>query len=559
MDDLTKFLTFLYEDKEGYVYVATKGQIIETTGNPEWNQEFFTWPRQQQEIHDYITLQGIEKDVYIAPALFKTKNSLKRSVKGSNVVWVEFDGQEQIDFQDLPKPDCIVQTSTNTHVHCYWKVPYIEDTSLIDNINRRLMYYLEADSSGWDASQVLRPPLSKNWKYNKTEGQEVVLAHFNPTGRLDYSSFDAAPEIKQEVILLNEEKLEDPRKLLEELPIHVKTKKKIVSEVVTNQQDRSAFLMRLGYELAEEGCNHLQIVSLLSYADNRIGKFTGRRDRLTRLSEIASIAVLNVEAGDQLVLYSPLEILNHKEELNWLIEGWMHQSGFSILTGPPGVGKTTLALQLLYHFTKSLEFLGKEVKGPQKILFISLEMGIIELKYTFSHHHKEFGNDSVWDSNIRVLDQEANLLHYEEILSEYEPSIVLIDSLTELAESEMKEVEARAVTRWIKRMRRRYNCHFICIHHNRKDTGTSNNKRPAKLSDLYGSFIFAKDVETVWNLERDDEGNIEIYTLKTRYDSKFEQKLEQNENLIFKVKETKVDSEHAPAIGKSGISFSFNQ
>lgn len=557
MDDLSKFLDFLYEQKEGYVYVATKGDIVPETGNPEWNQEFFTWPEHKQEIHDYITLQGRTKDVYLAPALFKRKSGLKSAVKGSNVVWVEFDGQEYIDFQDLPRPDCIVQTSSDTHVHCYWKVDYLEDTKLIDGINRRLMYYLDADSSGWDASQILRPPLSKNWKYDPSSGHEVKLTHFEPTGKLELKTFDVAPEVPKETVSINTEQLLDPKKLLQDLPIGAKLKRKIVSENVSNEHDRSGFLMKIGYELAEEGCNHLQIVSLLYVVDERVGKFKGRQDRLRRLSEIASLAVLNSKQDEELILYSPFEIINHKENLEWLIPGWIHTSGFAILTGSPGVGKTTLALQLLHSFTSSGNFLDVVLKKIERVLFISLEMSIVELKYPFEHQYKEWGDDVKWDRSVRVLDQEANLIDYEEVIANFEPQLVLIDSITELSETEMGEAETRAVTRWIRKMRRRYKCAFLCIHHNRKE-GQGQNKRPAKLSDLYGSYVFAKDVESVLNLERDaEEDTIELYSLKLRYGPKYSIQLEQNENLIFKEK-TVDDSQPVGPIGNPGTGISFN-
>ena len=163
MDDLSKFLNFLYEDQKGYIYVASKGEINPATSKPDWKQEFFSWPSSQQEIEDYIKTNSLEKDVYLAPAIFKGKQALKSRVKGSNVVWVEFDGQEQIDFDSLgiPQPDCIIQSSSPTHLHCYWKIPF-STTDVVEGINRRLTYYLEADSSGWDANQVLRPPSSKN-------------------------------------------------------------------------------------------------------------------------------------------------------------------------------------------------------------------------------------------------------------------------------------------------------------------------------------------------------------------------------------------------------------
>jgi archaellum biogenesis ATPase FlaH len=434
-------------------------------------------------------------------------------------------------------------------MHCYWKVPYFTDVAQLEGINRRLMFYLEADASGYDATQVLRPPLSKNWKHN---GVPVTLKTLeeHPLPKL-LSIFDVAPIVEREVIRLNATMLLDPGELLKALPLHVHTKKRIMSET-TDFGSRSSFLTKTAHEMAEQGCNHLQIVTLLSYMDDRVGKFKGRRDKLTRLSELASLALLAHQVEEGWTLYSPLDIINHKETLDWIIPGWLHTKGFMILTGPPAAGKTSLAIEMGYHLLTQPESLGRDVSSNElKILLLSLEMSSVELQYIFQHLNKKFANNEKWDVGFRVLDEEKTLLEYEEIIAEYEPDIVFLDSLTELASEELKESEARAITRWIKKCRRKYNTAWVCIHHNRKDTSRKKFKE-TQLGDVYGSYIFGKDSDTVLNLERDvdDDTLIALYNLKGRYDRKFMVDLEQDpESLYFSVKGTlPFDSERPDTI-----------
>jgi len=557
MDDLQRFLEFLYEDNPGYVYVATKDTLAV---NQKWEQTFFHWPEKKTEVYDFITKNQEKLDVYVGPPLYKTdKNALKPNIQGTTVVWVEFDGQDEIDFQDLPQPDCIVQTSSDTHMHCYWKVPYFEDIKILEGINRRLMFYLEADASGYDATQVLRPPQSKNWKH---EGVPVTLKHLSgePLPKL-LDSFDIAPVVERETIRINGDMLLDVQELLTILPLNALTKNRILKETPDRlSKARSSFLTKIAHELAEEGCNHLQIVTLLSYVDDRVGKFKGRRDKLTRLSELASLALLAHQVEEGYTLYSPLDIINHTENLEWLLPNWVHSRGFCILTGPPAAGKTQLLTQLSYFLTTQPEFFGKTIPtNDLRLLIISLEMSFIELQYIFQNLNKKFLGDTTWDQRVRILDEEMPLLGYETVIAEYEPHIILLDSLTELASEELKESEARAITRWIKKCRRKYNSAWICIHHNRKDT-THKKFKQTTLGDVYGSYIFGKDSDTVLNLERDpeDEKNIALYSLKTRYDRKFSVDLEQDtESLYYTLKDVSNVSEQPGPTGKGTVSFDF--
>jgi len=557
MDDLSRFLDFLFEETEGYVYVATKDTLAV---DQKWEQKFFHWPEKKQQVYDYVTRNQETLDVYVAPALYKTGlNALKPNVQGSSVVWVEFDGQEEIDFQDLPEPDCVIQTSGETHMHCYWKVPYFTDIKVLEGINRRLMFYLEADASGYDATQVLRPPQSKNWK---REGIPVTLKHLQGQGSLfpkELSVFDIAPIVEREVIRLNATMLLDVQDLLKVLPLHVHLKKRIISETPSkDSRARSSFLTKIAHELAETGCNHLQIVTLLSYVDDRVGKFKGRKDKLTRLSELASLALLAHQVEEGYTLYSPLDIINHKENLEWIIDNWIHTKGFAILTGPPAAGKTQLMVELTWHLATQSDFFGKSiVSNDLRMLVISLEMSAIELQYIFQRLNKKFDSSAVWNQNVRILDEEKTLMEYEEIIADYKPHIVFLDSLTELASEELKEAEARAITRWIKKCRRKYNTAWLCIHHNRKDTSRKKFKE-TQLGDVYGSYIFGKDSDTVLNLERDvdDDKLIALYSLKNRYDRKFMVDLVQDtETLYYSLKGTPLDvGEHEGAASPGRIS-----
>lgn len=529
MNDLEKYTDFIYGDQRGYVYAPIKK-------DDSWEQKFFQWPTQKTEFHDWIHTNSIDprSQVYVSPAIYKERRATKADIKSIQVVWVEFDGQEHIEFTKLGmKPHMIVQTSSLTHVHCYWRVGH-GDPKVLEEINLRLTYFLGADTSGYDMTQLLRPPDSFNRKPEYVEPYPVLLSYYNP-GTCDTSVFDSAPKVEVKTPTLSVSELLDYKKVIQEVQLPLSLQRMVVKEVAV-EPHRSSFLSKVAFELAEQGLSHLQLVSLLNHVDERIGKFKGRRDRMLRLSQLADITLHKKAIEDAVLLYDLDDVIKHSTKLDWILPGWLHKSGFMILTSAPNVGKTQMIMQLGVCLIKGELFLGKGSMVPEhKIMFWSIEMPIEGIKYIAENQQKHWGN--VDRSRFLVIDDEISLNRMEDILDEHKPTVFFIDSLSEiLGNSTDHAAEAKTAMRWIKNIRRRYGLAVVAIHHNRKSN--ENNRKPNKLSDLYGSFIFAKDPDTVINLW--ENGNsIDVDALKVRYGEKGPYKtIKRNENLWF-VEESK--------------------
>lgn len=530
MDDLEKFCEFVFGELTGYVYSPVKRV-------DSWDQAFFSWPKEKEELYDHIRTESLEANVYLAPAIYKEKKADRASFKTSQVVWIEFDGQESIDFKNVPRPDVIVQSSTSTHLHCYWRIDP-SNMETVDDINYRLTYYLEADSSGWDATQILRPPSTTNWKHDLP----VVLAHFEE-GKHETSAFDAAPKRELPKTSLEEAELISPAKLLMTLPLGKELTDRIKNETPV-EPHRSSFMMRLAYDLAEIGLNQVQITSLLYYVDERVGKFKNRRDRLLRLTQIADLALHKASVEDSIVLYNPRDVLLHTDDLDWIIPGWLHSTGMMMITGAPGVGKTQAAVNLATNLMCGLQFLNKGIpnKKVNKVLFLSLEMDIRELKYIFSHQSRTWPQDFPWQ-NFYIADESGSYTQYENLIEQVQPDVIIIDSLFELVVEEMTTAEARTIMKWLKKIRRKYNSAVIVIHHNRK--ATEGNKKPKGLSDVYGSYLFGKDTETVISLY-EERSKLELLVLKARFATKDMFFIERTEHLTFeRVAQEKGQDENA--------------
>ena len=537
MEELEKFTNLIFGSQKGYVYSPVKNDI--------WKQRFFVWPDERTELHDWILTESFSGDVYLSPVLYKERRAVKSSVKSSQVVWVEFDGERELVFPEELKPTALIQTSSSTHVHAYWRIDS-SDVSTIEDINRRLTFFFGADSSGWDATQLLRPPGTFNHKYQKPI--PVLLSHWYES-HFPIGFFDVAPAIETPPKILTQSELLNPIPLYLKLPVALK---RMLKEGTAPVGSRSSFLSKIALGLAEEGLNQQEIVSLLRYADERIRKYLGRTDEFERLSNLASFALHKVQSEDEVIAYTLDDILNHVETLDWIIPDWLHTSGFLILTSAPGVGKTQLALQLGVALISQSEFLSKRVNSAKvtSVLFLSLEMDVRQIKYVLDFQSKEWPKD-LDRSRMVIVDEPGPLITYENLIDKHQPQIVVIDSLSEILDiGDDANQQAIAVTRWINKIRRRYNLAVVAIHHNRK--ANESNKKPKKLSDLYGSFHFGRVVETVLTLWEDVRG-IELSAIKARFGAREEFLIKRNENLWFERREDASDKSGTDKQSQSGI------
>lgn len=137
----------------------------------------FEWPRQRDAVirHTLKWSATPGANVFYSPALFKVANPQKENVLGSWVLWVDFDGNapgewslQPVEGQIfVPPPTLIVQSSIPGHEHCYWRLDeFLDNVTVLEDRNRGLAYTMKADTSGWDADQVLRPPRTMNHKRN---------------------------------------------------------------------------------------------------------------------------------------------------------------------------------------------------------------------------------------------------------------------------------------------------------------------------------------------------------------------------------------------------------
>jgi KaiC/GvpD/RAD55 family RecA-like ATPase len=425
------------------------------------------------------------------------------------------DGKADFQLNGIAEPDWIIQSSTEHNRHLYWRIEESISNESVEDTNRRLTYFLEADSSGWDITQVLRPPGTINHKPGKELPVKVLRSESNLVHTL--SEFDKAPTVPTFTpIQLDDIPQADQVLLAHRLPTEIYN---LVTKELPVHQDRSSFLMNAGYLLAEAGLAHSEIVSLIMLMDARVRKFFGRADALDRISQLASIAVLKVQSKARTVeFYTLQEILTSDRKLEWFIEGILPKKGFAFVTAPPGTGKTVFLSDMLYALSSGTSFIGFPSCEPVECIYFSIEMFFEEQKYFWEMQVKGWEKYELFDKNVKTFfDKDVDEPFIEAIIKNFRPSIVIIDSMADLI-MDAKEEEARRITKFLLRMRELYNVSFVIIHHNRKNDNTQSVRKPRGLSDLYGSYILARSCQTVLSLWKDEKKSyFELDALKGRF------------------------------------------
>lgn len=508
-EGLGSFYDYLFDDRQGYAYAAIK----EYKGQDEvFKTFFFVWPQQKNDLINFTLLSRSRGEVYVAPSLFSEKDSHRSNVIGASMVWVELDDPPPTQLPPgVPPPTCRVASGGEGHEHWYWKLDTVLNSDQLELVNRALTYALNADPSGAESNQILRPPNTFNHKRKRgtslIEKSEVVLSPAMFGGVPNPPPKDTGKAEITYIPPINE----------------VLTKYSFAKTVIDLFQakqpaDRSDALMALGYHCAEMGMAQAEIMAMLVDADDRWGKFLGRDDRMQRLTDLMVVAVTKYpNQNGAASLPSPVDLtplgfrtLLHTEvNLEWQWDGYLQRGGYFLLTGPTGVGKTQFSLNAGCQMALGKKFLGKDTR-QSRIGFFSLEMGLVDLKFFLQRLQNGYTlqEQDVLEENLLFFPLGEPLYMtndnvratMDQIAGDLKLDGIIVDSLGSASEENVSDEKFKQFFHWNDQFRQRHDVFTWYIHHHRKANG--NNRKPNSISDVYGSqYItsYATSVVCLWD------------------------------------------------------------
>lgn len=161
------------------------------------------------------------------------------------------------------------------------------------------------------------------------------------------------------------------------------------------------------------------------------------------------------------------EMIEEAEDIDWLVDDLLVRGGFSIIAGPPKIGKSTLVRKLIKEVCEGGTFLGRGVE-PGSVAYLTFEEQPSVLKDQF----KSIGITDDHDIYIHTGDilSSNTLEDLEEAIEDLRPDLVVIDTLFDI--SNLDDINSyKAVYDFLRKIRniaRNTNAHILGVHHTNK-------------------------------------------------------------------------------------------
>lgn len=532
-----------HQELKGVGFIAVKNSFTETmTYHPITST--FNPDALQQIIEPLIE----DHHIFYTPALFRSnsKSPRKDDFLYSNYDWVDIDDEECVNrfLQDPPK-DASFQIKSGRGIHSLWKNAYSNLSELEEACKDRIIVY-GGDKGTWNCNRLLRLPESRNHKHDGKPQVQIITSSNHRAmlaGGANAQGISAAQTLSNPPGPVVGKKSELRRLNFSFIVMHYSLPDKLIHYLGLDEEpdDRSEAYYEIGKLCRETGMNIHEAFTVLWQFEDKWKKYKGReKEELTRLLE----KIYSEPKSGAKELYSIMEVINNSETVDWLIENGITVGGITVLSGPPGVGKTQFSLRAITKgILKQAPMFPWVFHRPIRTLFLSLEMGIGEVASFLRTMEFDPADQILLEDYITFhtpgeslyLNSPEGQKKLERQIKELSPELVVLDSLGSSIRGDISSDEViRSVMDYLDTLRHRYKCAFWFIHHNRK--GVVGNKEPEELEDMFGSQYIAGRATTVYlllpNKGKPDE--LRLKCVKNRFGKKYgEQSLIRTSTLDF--------------------------
>ncbi|MCA1807228.1 MAG: AAA family ATPase [Actinobacteria bacterium] len=482
---------------------------------PDPEDPAFKWPEDKAKIIEHM-VKHQKHDLYWCPSLFEYPWRREDVAMDEHALWADLDEVDPSGIQDYPPT--ISWESSPGRYQALWIAASgdFQGASWPGNENQRLTYFLQADRSGWDTTQLLRVPGWVNHKpeYNKNGKYPVGKMLWANGPQYHPGDFTELPTI--EAITGNQgltDALEQEIEAIDRHKVLARVKLKLtrrIRDLLSAREaagDRSDALWEMERALADAHCSLAEIVAIVRATV--WNKYVDRADEMKRLILEASKAiaakpeVLEAEE-EEIERPNPTRfglLLKNVRRPKYLIDGILTEGAVGFIAGEPKCYKSWIALDMALSVATGAHFLDQfRVVNPGPVLYIQEEDPLPTLKSRTGKiwvgkqtdrlelvpHHDGLRIDwlppeaeSAFDPDINayvqnglVISDEAWQFWLDETLAagmNDEPyRLMIIDTLM-MAAGDVEENKSQAMTQQIfkplKVLSRKYNVAIQVVHH----------------------------------------------------------------------------------------------
>jgi hypothetical protein len=308
----------------------------------KWQEHFFA-RRHIRRISAFMR-EHEDRDIYFCPHGFSEEKRRKEKAALPSILWADLD---EVDPREIDiKPTIAIESSPGRFVGLW-----LTDKRVNEDLNRRLTYHLGADRGGWDVTQVLRVPGTRNYKYS-TNPKVRLLWDDGPTYTIkQLEKLLPEPEEQDMGDLDAQEVYRDYQK---KLPPWVR--RELLREDNPPSGKRSGMLWKLEHALLTAGMTEDEAFVVIKAS--KWNKFAGRHSEDEQLRRELQKVIddrMNARANGRLVdedeeedptvhkfLMRPLSEVE-EENIDWIWFPYLAKGELTILEGDPGLGKSYMA------------------------------------------------------------------------------------------------------------------------------------------------------------------------------------------------------------------------
>lgn len=161
------FLEIVWGERPGWVDLPAKvGQY--------WVPYHLRWPEDLEVTRRIDTCLRDQESLYFSVAQFKRRGREYEDMLSTHWLWADLDEVHPTEAADLGLMPTLAWSSSPGRYQAMWRLHKKLRPETQERINQALSYHLGADQGGWDRTQVLRLPGTRNFKYPSAPPVELL-------------------------------------------------------------------------------------------------------------------------------------------------------------------------------------------------------------------------------------------------------------------------------------------------------------------------------------------------------------------------------------------------